>query len=91
MATTSWRPVATLQANDKQEIDDFEVPIRVYDDNRSAGWIDRQDLRVADEQSTSVRKVDVKRLKRPRLVHDSQLLDSHDGILRGSACVSKYR
>jgi hypothetical protein len=61
----------------------------VYDDHCSAGLIDRHDLGVTDGQSTAVRKVDVKWLKRPRLVHDSQLLDGHDDILSGRACVSK--
>ncbi len=71
MTTAAWRPVATLQADDKQEIDDFEVPIRVCDKDRSAWGDDRHDLRMTDGQSTTVRKVDVKRLKRPHLVHDS--------------------
>ena len=90
MTTATWRPIATLQAGDKQEIHDFEVPIRVRDKDCSAWGDNRHDLRMSNAQSTSVREVDVKRLKRSHLVHGAQLLDSHDEILRCPACVGKH-
>jgi len=55
----------------ESKIYDFEVSIRIGYNDRSSRWNDGHNLRMADVQNAPVGTANVKRMKRPRLVHSS--------------------
>jgi hypothetical protein len=78
MPASALRAIGSrFQARYEKEIHDFNGSVRDPDGNRATRSGLRQELRMFHGQRPSLGQMDIERLKRPRLVHFSQLFDGH--------------